>query len=60
MQPACNRLEVVYRESIRIMIAVPAYKVERVRTIDIRIDQALLFDQDLEIAFLIMGFDIGG
>src|SRR6185312_14784439 len=60
MQSPGYRLEIVDRETVRIMKAVPANKIERMRAIDVRINEALLFDQDLKITVFIMSFDILG
>jgi hypothetical protein len=59
VQPAGDRFKIVYRKCPGIMKTIPTDEVKRVRSVDVRIDQSLFFDQDLEIAFFIVRFQIG-
>src|SRR5690349_1082063 len=58
VQPTGYRFKIVYRKSPGIVKAVPADEIERVRTVNVWVDQFLLFNQDLKISLLIVGLQI--
>ena len=58
MNTTCNWFEIMYRKSPRIMITVPTNKIERMRPINIRINQSFFFDHNLKVTVFINCFKI--